>query len=160
MNEFEATAEIGNCIRGLHGYTMTPEQAAARLEPAMADAVNSGLIHARITTAIRANHEALTQAQNRTSDLIKLRTLIASMGRASNPAELPRPALTDSAPGTTPTGHAAAMNTSEEYFSSRDDFIRYIVTEVNPARRQHGLSEIREDEARECFRIMHQLGLP
>lgn len=45
--------------------------------------------------------------------------------------------------------------TSEEYYIRRDNFVRYIDTEVNPARLKAGLSEIREHEARECFRILH-----
>lgn len=44
---------------------------------------------------------------------------------------------------------------SEEYYIDRDDFIRYIIEEVNPARLKVGLSEIREHEARECFRILN-----
>lgn len=38
----------------------------------------------------------------------------------------------------------------------RDDFRRYIRKEVNPARVKAGLSEIRDDEAGECFRIINQ----
>lgn len=45
--------------------------------------------------------------------------------------------------------------TSEEYFATRDSFIAYVVDEINPARIKAGLSELREHEARECFRIMH-----
>lgn len=44
---------------------------------------------------------------------------------------------------------------SEEWYAQRDAFIRYIETEVNPRRREVGLFEIRECEARECFRIIH-----
>jgi hypothetical protein len=36
----------------------------------------------------------------------------------------------------------------------QDEFRRYIADEVNPARAKHGLTEIRDDEARECFRIL------
>jgi hypothetical protein len=107
MNEFEATAAIGDCVRGLHGFTKTPEQAAAMLRPAMNDAVNTGLIHARITTAIRTNQDAIVQAQNRIADLIKLRTLIASRGEATNPTDAPRPVLMAPVPGHTPAGPAA-----------------------------------------------------
>lgn len=45
-------------------------------------------------------------------------------------------------------------DTSEEYYIRRDEFMRYIDREVNPARRANGLEEIREHEARECFRII------
>jgi hypothetical protein len=48
-----------------------------------------------------------------------------------------------------------STETSEEYYARRDDFMRYIAFEVNPARLKAGLSEIREHEARECFRIIH-----
>lgn len=46
------------------------------------------------------------------------------------------------------------FRTAEEYFVRQDEFRRYIAEQVNPARAAHGLSEIRDDEARECFRIM------
>lgn len=45
-------------------------------------------------------------------------------------------------------------DTSEEYYIRRDEVVRYIDREVNPARRANGLDEIREHEARECFRII------
>lgn len=45
----------------------------------------------------------------------------------------------------------------ERYYAARDAFILYILDEVNPARAEAGLSEIREDEARECFRVLHQM---
>lgn len=45
--------------------------------------------------------------------------------------------------------------TTEEYYINRDEFLRYIAFEVNPARLSAGLSEIREHEARECYRIIH-----
>lgn len=45
-------------------------------------------------------------------------------------------------------------DTSEEYYIRRDEYMRYIDREVNPARRANGLEEIREHEARECFRII------
>jgi len=48
------------------------------------------------------------------------------------------------------------MNT-EEWYAQRDAFIRYIDEEINPARRAAGLEEIRECEARECFRIIHDV---
>lgn len=46
--------------------------------------------------------------------------------------------------------------TTEHYYAAQDDFRRYIQREVNPARAKAGLSEIRDDEARECFRIIDQ----
>jgi hypothetical protein len=46
--------------------------------------------------------------------------------------------------------------TSDEYFRAQDEFRRYVETEVNPARVKHGLSEIRDAEARECFRIIDE----
>ena len=76
MQDFEAAACIGDVVRKMHQYDMTPEQGAARLKGAMQDAVNAGLIQARITTAIRMNHEQLQHAQNRNADLIKLRGLL------------------------------------------------------------------------------------
>jgi hypothetical protein len=44
--------------------------------------------------------------------------------------------------------------TTEEYYIERDEFISYIIDVVNPARASAGLEEIREYEARECFRII------
>lgn len=76
MNEYEAAAAIGDVVRRLHSYELTPEQGAQRLKRAMSDAVCAGQINARITTAIRANHDALMHAQNRNADLIKLRDLL------------------------------------------------------------------------------------
>ena len=49
------------------------------------------------------------------------------------------------------------LRTTEEFYVRQDEFCRYIADEVNPARVKHGLSEIRDDEARECFRILDQL---
>lgn len=46
------------------------------------------------------------------------------------------------------------FRTTEEFYVRQDEFRRYIADEVNPARVKHGLSEIRDEEARECFRIM------
>jgi hypothetical protein len=43
----------------------------------------------------------------------------------------------------------------EEYYIQRDEYMAYIRNTVNPARVDAGLSEIREHEARECFRIIH-----
>lgn len=48
------------------------------------------------------------------------------------------------------------FRTTEEYFARQHEFRNYIADKVNPARAKHGLSEIRDDEARECFRIMDQ----
>lgn len=47
-----------------------------------------------------------------------------------------------------------STDTTEEYYIKRDEFMRYIAFEVNPARLAAGLSEIREHEARECYRII------
>jgi len=47
-----------------------------------------------------------------------------------------------------------SADTTEEYYIKRDEFMRYIAFEVNPARLAAGLSEIREHEARECYRII------
>jgi hypothetical protein len=46
--------------------------------------------------------------------------------------------------------------TTEEFYVAQDRFRAYIADEVNPARVKAGLSEIRDDEARECFRIIEQ----
>lgn len=46
--------------------------------------------------------------------------------------------------------------TTEHYYAAQDDFRRYIRDKVNPARAKAGLSEIRDEEARECFRIIDQ----
>ena len=43
---------------------------------------------------------------------------------------------------------------TEENYIERDAFIIYIQDKVNPARLKSGLEEIREYEARECFRIL------
>lgn len=43
---------------------------------------------------------------------------------------------------------------SEQWYALQEEFIRYIINQVNPARLDAGLSEIREHEARECFRIL------
>ena len=44
----------------------------------------------------------------------------------------------------------------ESEYIDRDEFIRYITDEVNPARKKKGLSKIRKAEARECYRILLQ----
>jgi hypothetical protein len=49
---------------------------------------------------------------------------------------------------------ACSTDTTEEYYIKRDEFMRHIAFEVNPARLASGLSEIREHEARECYRII------
>lgn len=46
--------------------------------------------------------------------------------------------------------------TSDEYFLAQDVFRRYVQKEVNPHRVRAGLLEIRDDEARECFRIIDE----
>ena len=43
---------------------------------------------------------------------------------------------------------------TEEEYIDRDSFMIYIAEKVNPARVKAGLSEIREEEARECYRII------
>jgi len=48
------------------------------------------------------------------------------------------------------------FKTSEEYYLARDTFCIYIEDEVNPARVAAGLQPIRNDEARECFRIIDE----
>jgi hypothetical protein len=37
-----------------------------------------------------------------------------------------------------------------------DEFVRYVVDKVNPARREAGLIELREKECEECFRILYE----
>lgn len=46
------------------------------------------------------------------------------------------------------------FRTNEEYHIRCDEFRQYIIEHVNPARKGAGLSEIRDFEARECFRIL------
>lgn len=46
------------------------------------------------------------------------------------------------------------FRTTEEYFARQDEFRIYIQDVVNPARQRAGLAEIREDEARDCFRLL------
>ena len=43
----------------------------------------------------------------------------------------------------------------EEYYTMRDEFMRYIEDQVNPARISAGLEPIREHEGRECYRILY-----
>jgi len=45
---------------------------------------------------------------------------------------------------------------SEEYYSEQEEFIRYVIDTVNPARKRHSLMPIRKDEAKECYRILHE----
>jgi len=46
------------------------------------------------------------------------------------------------------------FRTTEEYFIRQEEFWQYIKDEVNPARLAEGLSEIKYQHAKECFRIM------
>lgn len=80
MNEYAAAALIGDCVRGLHQYTTTPEKSAVALRPAMTDAVNVALINARITSAIRCNQDAIAHCRNRIASLNKLQELISLKG--------------------------------------------------------------------------------
>ena len=50
----------------------------------------------------------------------------------------------------------SAFDTTEEYYARQDEFRRYIKNKVNPARTAHGLKEIDDDSARECFRILDE----
>jgi hypothetical protein len=106
MKEFQASALVGDAVRGLHSFSLTPEVAAERLRPAMTDAVCTGVIHSRLDRAIADNQATIRDAQNRIADLTKLRTLIASRGSVSEPAENPASPASP-APGHTPAGPAA-----------------------------------------------------
>jgi hypothetical protein len=46
------------------------------------------------------------------------------------------------------------FRTTEEYFIRQEEFWQYINEQVNPARLADGLSEIKYQHAKECFRIM------
>ena len=43
----------------------------------------------------------------------------------------------------------------EEYYCKRDDFVRYIEDEVNPAREKFNLKPIDQRSALECYRILN-----
>ena len=43
----------------------------------------------------------------------------------------------------------------EEYYCKRDDFVRYIEDEVNPAREKCNLKPIDQRSALECYRILN-----
>lgn len=47
------------------------------------------------------------------------------------------------------------LNT-EEYYAMKDEFVRYIIDNVNPARKGAGLTELREKECEKCFRILYE----
>lgn len=79
---------------------------------------------------VHAAHEALVQMA---------RAVHETSGNAFNP------------------GPVGSYPSSEEFYAARDTFRRYVADEVNPARKAHGLTEIRDDEANECFRIIDQL---
>ncbi len=49
------------------------------------------------------------------------------------------------------------FDSSAEYFTAQDDFVRYIAETVNPVRKMNKLTEIDERMARECFRIIDNL---
>jgi hypothetical protein len=107
MNDFEAAGAVGDVVRYLHQFQLTPDGAALRLKPYLSDGACRGIIQARLDGAMLINQQLIRDASHRNDDLKTLSLLIASMGRASNPAEPPaRPQ--PSAPVTTPTGHAAA----------------------------------------------------
>lgn len=107
MKEFQASALVGDAVRGLHSFILTPEIASERLRPYMTDAVCTGKIHDRLDRAIADNQETIRLAQNRITDLMKVRKLIASRGSVSKPAETPASPASP-APGHTPAGPAAA----------------------------------------------------
>ena len=44
---------------------------------------------------------------------------------------------------------------TEQYYIDRDEFVRYIINEVNPERLKAGLKEVGHDEAVCCFRIIY-----
>lgn len=107
MKEFEAAGAVGDVVRSLHQFMLTPDDAARRLKSYLSDGACRGIIQARLDGAMLINQQVIRDASHRNDDLKTLSSIIASMGRASNPAEPPaRPE--PSAPGTTPTGHAAA----------------------------------------------------
>ena len=46
---------------------------------------------------------------------------------------------------------------TEAYYSEQEEFMRYIQDEVNPAREKAHLLPIRKYEAKECYRILHEM---
>jgi len=46
---------------------------------------------------------------------------------------------------------------TEDYYAKQEQFVRYVDHKVNPARKESYLEPIREYEARECYRILHQI---
>ena len=48
---------------------------------------------------------------------------------------------------------------TEEYYAMKDEFVRYVIDKVNPARLAAGLTELREKESEECFRILYEFWL-
>ncbi len=56
---------------------------------------------------------------------------------------------------TSPTNIAPLGEYGENYYCKRDDFLRYIADNVNPARLAAGLKELDETTANECFRILN-----
>ena len=54
-----------------------------------------------------------------------------------------------------PTNFAPLGEYEEDYYIKRDDFLRYIVDNVNPARLAAGLRELDETTVNECFRILN-----
>ena len=55
----------------------------------------------------------------------------------------------------TTTNFAPLGEYGEDYYIRRDDFLRYIADNVNPARLAAGLRELDETTASECFRILN-----
>jgi hypothetical protein len=47
----------------------------------------------------------------------------------------------------------------EAYYCSRDEFTRYIMEKVNPARAEAGLQELDLKTAEECYRILNDFAL-
>lgn len=60
------------------------------------------------------------------------------------------PTKADGAGAAPPQGESG-----EEYYCKRDDFVRYIEDEVNPAREDAGLTPLDMKTAEECFRILN-----
>jgi len=52
-------------------------------------------------------------------------------------------------------GGGMSIESTEEYYTKQDEFVRYVKKEVNPARKEAGLKELDTDDCRVCFRIIY-----
>lgn len=52
------------------------------------------------------------------------------------------------------------FESTEEFFAAQDAFRRDVRDRINPIRREHGLEEISDVAARECFRLLDEKWFP